>query len=304
MKPLAALVPILVAASLILSSGVAFGQQPPAPVPVLETRFPAPPPPGPYDELLLVLDLAPGTEFPDHWHGGPVFLSVVKGTLWDRSGGRETTLNAGETLTEETGRVHAAGNRGPGRTRLLITVLLPPGAGLTTDVRTAGPQDLPAGATVAAQAILEGPRPAAPMDVVHRVSDLPVGAAIAPHAHPGPNLNILLQGQVVLNMQGVAHPFAAAESWVEPAGVVHGGANTGATTARLVGSALVPRGAPVAAPAPVAGQLPRTGGPPAPGGAAVLIGLGLVLGGVVRRLRPPSRRRRAPGTPRAPAPSR
>ena len=182
-----------------------------------------------------MVDLAPGTAFPDHAHGGPVFVSVVEGTLWERSGGRETTLRAGETLYEETGRVHEAVNPGPGPTRLLLTVLLPKGAGLTTDVRTGAPQDLPAGATVAAQAVLENLQPGAPLDVVQRVTDLPVGGAIAPHTHPGPNLNVLLQGQVVLNMQGTAQDYRAGDGWVEPAGVVHGGANTGPTTVRLGG---------------------------------------------------------------------
>src|SRR5438067_5078427 len=41
---------------LALPAGAAFAQQPPAPVPVLEKRFPATALSGPYDELLLVLD--------------------------------------------------------------------------------------------------------------------------------------------------------------------------------------------------------------------------------------------------------
>jgi quercetin dioxygenase-like cupin family protein len=290
MKPPLALVSVLVAAGLALPGGVALGQQPPAAVPVLETRSPVTAPPGPYDELLLVVDLAPGTAFPDHAHGGPVFVSVVEGTLWERSGGRETTLRAGETLYEETGRVHEAVNPGPGPTRLLLTVLLPKGAVLTTDVRTGGPQDLPAGATVAAQAVLEDLQPGAPLDVVQQVTDLPAAGAIAPHTHPGPNLSVLLQGQVVLDMQGTARAYRAGDDWVEPAGVVHGGANTGPTTARLLGSALVPRGAPVATPAPGRPQLPRTGHPPAAAAPAALIGIGLVLGGFVHRLRRRSRR--------------
>jgi quercetin dioxygenase-like cupin family protein len=192
MKRSSVLVPLVAVASLVLPVGVAFGQQPPAPVTVLEKRFEATAPPGSYDEVLFVLDLAPGTEFPSHSHGGPVFLSVVEGTLWDRSGGEETVLNAGDTLTEEAGRVHAAGNDGPGMTRLLITVLLPKGAQLTTDAQTGAPQELPPGATVAAQAVLETPQAPAPLDVVQRATDLPAGAVVPQHTHPGPNFNILI----------------------------------------------------------------------------------------------------------------
>src|SRR5919197_2129426 len=165
MKWRSALMAIVAAAALVLSNGVAFGQQPPAPVPVLEKRFQATAPSGPYDELILVLDLAPGTEFPTHQHGGPVFVSVVEGTLWERSGGNETTFKAGDTFTEEAGRLHAAGNNGPGTTRLLITVLLPKRVELTTDAQTGAPQGLPPGATVVGQGMLDSPEAPAPTDL-------------------------------------------------------------------------------------------------------------------------------------------
>src|SRR5918911_2126278 len=206
----------------LLPLGAAFGQHPPAPVPVLEKRFEATAPAGPYDEVLLALDLAPGTEFPTHSHGGAVFVSVVDGTLWERSGGQETTFNAGDTFSEEPGRVHEAGNNGPGTTRLLVTVLLPKGALLTTDVQTGAAQDLPSGVTLAAQGALENPQAPTPMDVVQRVTDLPVGGVVPQHTHPGPNFSMLLQGQIVLNMQGTANNFKAGDSFVEPANAVHG----------------------------------------------------------------------------------
>ena len=107
MNQLLALVPVLAAVSLVLPgrrgvrpAGARRGASPGGAGAAMAA------PPGPYDELLLVVDLAPGTAFPDHAHGGPVFVSVVEGALWERSGGRETTLRAGETLYEETGRVH------------------------------------------------------------------------------------------------------------------------------------------------------------------------------------------------------
>jgi quercetin dioxygenase-like cupin family protein len=249
MKRLSILAPILALATLVLPAAVAFSQQSPAPVTVLEKRFPATAPPGPYDMVLLVLDLAPGTEFPIHTHGGPVFATVVEGTFWERSGGQRTVLQTGDTLAEETGRMHEAGNDGPGTTRLLITVLLPKGAALTTDTQTGANQDLPAGATVTALATLPAPQAPEPLDVVQRLTDLPVGGVVPYHTHPGPNFNILLQGRIVLDMEGMAHTYTADDNWVEPANLVHGGSNTGSTTARIVGSALVPRGAPVAIPA-------------------------------------------------------
>src|ERR671916_1063908 len=113
MRRLSILATVLAVASVTLPAAVAVGQQTPAPVTVLEKRFPATAPSGPYDMVLLVLDLAPGAEFPSHAHGGPVFVTVAEGALWERSGGRETVLQTGDTLAEETGRVHEAGNNGP-----------------------------------------------------------------------------------------------------------------------------------------------------------------------------------------------
>jgi quercetin dioxygenase-like cupin family protein len=81
MKWQPARVSLLATAFLVLPLSVAFAQQPPAPVPLLEKRFEATAPSGPYDLLLLVLDLAPGAEAPTHSHGGAVFLSVLEGTL-------------------------------------------------------------------------------------------------------------------------------------------------------------------------------------------------------------------------------
>ena len=51
-------------------------------------------------------------------------------------------------------------------TRLVVTVLLPTGAALTTDTQTGVGQELPAGVTVAAQAILPTPQAPEPLDVV------------------------------------------------------------------------------------------------------------------------------------------
>src|SRR5262249_59181284 len=106
MKWLGVLASVTVVVSLVMPVGVAFGQpQPPGPVTVQEKRFPTTAPSGPYDALLLVLDMAPSTTFPAHSHGGPAVLTVMEGTFWERSQGHEMVMNVGDTLIEETGRV-------------------------------------------------------------------------------------------------------------------------------------------------------------------------------------------------------
>jgi quercetin dioxygenase-like cupin family protein len=249
MKRLSILALVLVAASVVLPVTAVFGQQAPAPITILEKRFLTAAPSGPYDMVLLVLDLAPGAMFPSHMHGGPVFVTVAEGAMRERSGGQETVLRTGDTLAEATGRVHEAGNDGPGMTRLIVTVLLPTGATLTTDTQTGASQELPPGASVAAQATLPAPQVSEPLEVIQRLVELPAGGVGPPHTHPGPNLNIVLQGQFALNMGGTTQTFTANDSWVEPANLVHGGSNAGSTTTRIVANALVPLGAAFATPA-------------------------------------------------------
>jgi quercetin dioxygenase-like cupin family protein len=216
-------------------------------------------------------------------------------------------LNVGDTLMEDPGRVHAAGNSGSTNTRLLVTVLLPKGVAFSTIQGSGETTNLPPGPTMVAQATFETPQTTATFDVVQRGIDLPAGASIAPHSHPGPNFTMLVQGQATLSIQGTTTNFKAGESWAEPPNVVHSGSNAGATTTRAVSVALVPRGAPATTPAQEPGptqptstptpapvratappaqlpaQLPRTGDLPIPGNSVALIGIGLLLGGVMAR---------------------
>jgi quercetin dioxygenase-like cupin family protein len=290
---------------IIMPTSTAFAQQLPPGV-LVEKRFQADNPPGPFDVVQLVLDLAPDAATPTHSHGGQVFLTVLEGTLWERSGGVETTLVLGETLTEHPGRVHAAGNSRDISTELLVTVLLPKGAALTT-LEEGGPQaSLPPGPTVLAQAQSDGSGVPAVFDVVQRVTEIAPGGAIPMHTHPGPNFVILLQGQMTLNMDGMApQTFRVGDNWVEPANVVHGATNSGSEPVRFVGSVLVPRGAPAStpaaqpaaaaapavAPAPAAApapaqaprQLPRTGELATGASSALVLGFMLLAGGAVAR---------------------
>jgi len=75
------------------------------------------------------------------------------------------------------------------------------------------------------------------------------GAAIGRHTHPGEELSIVLEGTLVLEIDGQpARTVKAGESFFIPAGVVHAGKNPGEGKAVVFATYIVEKGKPVATP--------------------------------------------------------
>jgi len=75
------------------------------------------------------------------------------------------------------------------------------------------------------------------------------GAAIGRHTHPGEELSIVLEGTLVLEVDGQpARTVKAGESFFVPAGVVHAGKNPGEGKAVVFATYIVEKGKPVATP--------------------------------------------------------
>jgi len=75
------------------------------------------------------------------------------------------------------------------------------------------------------------------------------GAAIGRHTHPGEELSIVLEGTLVLEVDGQpARTVKAGESFFIPAGVVHAGKNPGNGKAVVFATYIVEKGKPVATP--------------------------------------------------------
>src|SRR5215203_322975 len=84
--------------ALLMPSAVALGQ--PGFTEVLEMRFQAAAPPAQPEILQTVLDFAPGAWTPLHTHGGPVYVTVLEGTITVREAGSDTTFAAGDGWAE------------------------------------------------------------------------------------------------------------------------------------------------------------------------------------------------------------
>ncbi len=90
----------------------------------------------------LVLDFAPGASTPMQMHGGWALHTVLAGELSLQAKGTEKKLKPGDGWAEAPGQVYAIANGGTDTASLFETVLLPPGATLTTD-QSATPATLP-----------------------------------------------------------------------------------------------------------------------------------------------------------------
>jgi quercetin dioxygenase-like cupin family protein len=76
------------------------------------------------------------------------------------------------------------------------------------------------------------------------------GVAAGRHTHPGEELSYVLEGTVLLEVDGQPpRTVNAGEAFFVPAGVVHDGKNIGSGTAKVFATYIVEKGKPVASPA-------------------------------------------------------
>jgi quercetin dioxygenase-like cupin family protein len=78
------------------------------------------------------------------------------------------------------------------------------------------------------------------------VQDLPAGAGIATHPQGGYLLVTVMSGAVTTHENGAERVISAGESWAESPGHLDSVLNPGPDPARIVVSALLPKGAPLA----------------------------------------------------------
>ena len=73
------------------------------------------------------------------------------------------------------------------------------------------------------------------------------GGAVGKHTHPGEELSVVLEGSLLLEVEGQPpRTVKAGESFFIPAGVVHAGKNAGSDKAVVLATYIVEKGKPVA----------------------------------------------------------
>src|SRR5262249_11856474 len=204
---------------------------------VAESRFDVTSAPLQAEVVQLVVDFPPGAWTSWHTHGGQAINLVLEGETTLRPGGMEHPHRAGQAWTDSSGQVHAAGDTGTGKARLLTNFLLPQGAPQTKAV-----QDSPFEPTMVYEARFPLPTLPAEADIVQEVVDLGSGWR-AERASAACTENLIMAGEVPCRIGGERKLYKAGEAWSAPAGTLLGEENSSASTARVFATYLLPRGA-------------------------------------------------------------
>jgi quercetin dioxygenase-like cupin family protein len=202
---------------------------------IVQSRFDVTNAPLQADIVQLVVDFPPGAWTSWHTHGGQAINLVLEGEITLRHAGMERPHRAGQAWTDSSGQVHAAGNTGHGKARLLTNFLLPRGAPQITVV-----QDSTFEPTVAHDAKFPLPARTADTEIAQQVVDLPPGLQ-AERTSVGFMSIIILAGEVAYKIGTEGKVRKAGEAFSVPAGARFAEENRSATTARVFTTCLTPK---------------------------------------------------------------
>jgi|GEM_PF-1763754 len=220
-----------------------------------------------------VVDFPPGAWTSPHSHGGQAINLVLEGEITLRQGGVDKRHTAGQSWTDSTGQVHAAGNTGSGKARLLTNFLLPKGAKQTTVEGTSQLQP---------SVIYEARFPIATLpgdaEIRQQAIELQPGWRES-KAYGGVVANIVVEGEVTYMARGSKKVYKAGEAWTARAEVPVEGENVSGDKALIFTTYLLPKGASVSVSPEPAGStgIESAELPDSPGGAWLWPTLALAL---------------------------
>jgi quercetin dioxygenase-like cupin family protein len=83
-------------------------------------------------------------------------------------------------------------------------------------------------------------------EVVQQMVELQPGAVVARHTHPGEEVSVVLEGELLLEIGGKPPvTMKAGQAFTVPMGAVHGVKSTGSVPAKLVATFIVEKGKPL-----------------------------------------------------------
>jgi len=87
-------------------------------------------------------------------------------------------------------------------------------------------------------------------EVVQQMTELQPGVVVARHTHPGEEVSVMLEGELLLEVAGKPPvTLKAGQAFTVPMGAAHGVKNTGSTPAKLLVTYIVEKGKPLRSPA-------------------------------------------------------
>jgi quercetin dioxygenase-like cupin family protein len=118
--------------------------------------------------------------------------------------------------------------------------------GLAVSAATLAAQQPPFTRTLLQQVDLS----AAGREAVTARAEINPGGAVGRHTHPGEEIGYLIEGTVLLEIDGATRTVKAGEAFAIPAGKPHNATNSGAGKAVVLATYIVEKGKPVATPVP------------------------------------------------------
>ena len=86
-------------------------------------------------------------------------------------------------------------------------------------------------------------------EVVQAVADIPAGVSAGRHTHPGEEVAYVLEGTVVVEIDGKpATTLKAGQGFIIPAGAIHNATNKSSAGAKVLATYIIDKGKPVATP--------------------------------------------------------
>lgn len=129
-----------------------------------------------------------------------------------------------------------------GKTVLFAFLVVLLSVSVTAAQEKAGQAAAP-GPTTAYQAAFPITVPAGEYDLLGTILDFAPGARVPNHVHGGHVLVTVLSGEMTLREKGGEKIIKTGESWTENPGDVHSVVNAGVTSARVMVTILLPKGA-------------------------------------------------------------
>jgi quercetin dioxygenase-like cupin family protein len=184
----------------------------------------------------LVVDFPPGAWTSWHTHGGQAINLVLEGEITLRHAGLQRPYRAGQAWTDSTGQVHAAGNTGRGKARLLTNFLLPKGAPQTTAV-----QESQLEPSIVYEARFPLPVLPAETEIVQQIVDV-VSSSRTEWASNGFAASMVLTGEVTHTIGLEQKNYEAGQAWSTPPGTPVTEENRSGAIARVFTTYLLPSG--------------------------------------------------------------
>jgi len=86
-------------------------------------------------------------------------------------------------------------------------------------------------------------------EVVQAIAEIPPGAAAGRHTHPGEEVGYVLEGTVLVEVDGKpAATLNAGQYFIIPAGTIHNATNKSKSGAKVLATYIIEKGKPVATP--------------------------------------------------------